>query len=113
MKRAATVPCVKLDDGTYLSQVFAITKYNDDTFERPSLFNSTTKDRTVIDGMNRRDKSRLAKGIAVARNHLSMGGITAFTGLEIAHFGKINIHNNLRILIKGRVQTAARHCITT
>ena len=113
MKRAATEPCVKLDDGTYLSQVSAITEYNDDTFERPSLFNGTTKDHTVIYGINRRAKSRLTKGIAVARNHLSMGGVTTFTSLAIAHFGKINIPNNLRILFEVRAQTAARYCITT
>ena len=113
IKRAATVPCVKLDDGTYLSQVSAITEYNDDTFDRLSLFNRTTKDHTVIYGINRRVKSRFTKGIAVARNHLSMGGITTFTGLAIAHFGKINIPNNLRILFKGRAQTAVRYCITT
>ena len=70
MKRAATEPCVKLDDGTYLSQVSAVTEYNDDTFERLSLFNSATKDHTVIYRMNRRAKSRLTTGTAVARNHL-------------------------------------------
>ena len=102
MKRAAAAPCVKFDDGTYLSQVSAITKYNNDTFERLSLFNGTTKDHTVVYGINRRAKSRLTKGIAVARNYLSMGGVTTFTGLAIAHFGKINIPNNLRILFKGR-----------
>ena len=113
MKRAATAPCFKFDDGTYLSQVSAITEYNDDTFERLSLFNGTTKDHTVIYEINRRAKSRLTKGIAVARNHLSMGGVTTFTGLAIAHFGKINIPNNLRILFRGGAQTAARYCITT
>ena len=113
MKRAATAPCFKFDDGTYLSQVSAITEYNDDTFEILSLFNGTTKDHTVIYGINRRAKSRLTKGIAVARNHLSMGGVTTFTSLAIAHFGKINIPNNLRILFRGGAQTAARYCITT
>ena len=50
----ASVPCAELDDGTYLSQVTAITEYIDGTFEGPSLFGKTPKDRAVIHMMNRR-----------------------------------------------------------
>ena len=54
MNPDASVPCAELDDGTHLSQVTAITEYIDGTFEGPSLFGKTPKDRAVIHMMNRR-----------------------------------------------------------
>ena len=70
----ASVPCAQLDDGTYISQVTAITEYIDGTFEGPSLFGQTPKDRAVIHMMNRRAENGLVDAVG-AYFHFATDGL--------------------------------------
>lgn len=70
----ASVPCAQLDDGTYSSQVTAITEYIDGTFEGPSLFGKTPKDRAVIHMMNRRAENGLVDAVG-AYFHFATDGL--------------------------------------
>ena len=70
----ASVPCAQLDDGTYISQVTAITEYIDGTFEGPSLFGKTPKDRAVIHMMNRRAENGLVDAVG-AYFHFATDGL--------------------------------------
>ena len=70
----ASVPCAQLDDGTYISQVTEITEYIDGTFEGPSLFGKTPKDRAVIHMMNRRAENGLVDAIG-AYFHFATDGL--------------------------------------
>ena len=71
----ASVPCAQLDDGTYISQVTAITEYIDGTFEGPSLFGKTPKDRAVIHMMNRRAENGLVDAVG-AYFHFATDGLS-------------------------------------
>ena len=70
----ASVPCTQLDDSTYLSQVTVITEYIDGTFEGPSLFGKTPKDRAVIHMMNRRAENGLVDAVG-AYFHFATDGL--------------------------------------
>ena len=70
----ASVPCAQLDDGTYISQVTEITEYIDGTFEGPSLFGKTPKDRAVIHMMNRRAENGLVDAVG-AYFHFATDGL--------------------------------------
>ena len=70
----ASVPCAQLDDGTYIWQVTAITEYIDGTFEGPSLFGKTPKDRAVIHMMNRRAENGLVDAVG-AYFHFATDGL--------------------------------------
>ena len=70
----ASVPCAQLDDVTYISQVTAITEYIDGTFEGPSLFGKTPKDRAVIHMMNRRAENGLVDAVG-AYFHFATDGL--------------------------------------
>ena len=70
----ASVPCAQLDDGTYISQVTAITEYIDGTCEGPSLFGKTPKDRAVIHMMNRRAENGLVDAVG-AYFHFATDGL--------------------------------------
>ncbi|MBT4235407.1 MAG: glutathione S-transferase [Marinovum sp.] len=70
----ASVPCAQLDDGTYISQVTAITEYIDGTFEGTSLFGKTPKDRAVIHMMNRRAENGLVDAVG-AYFHFATDGL--------------------------------------
>ena len=70
----ASVPCAQLDDGTYISQVTAITEYIDGTFEGPSLFGKIPKDRAVIHMMNRRAENGLVDAVG-AYFHFATDGL--------------------------------------
>ena len=74
MNPDASVPCAELDDGTHLSQVTAITEYIDGTFEGPSLFGNTPKDRAVIHMMNRRAEKGLVDAVG-AYFHFATNGL--------------------------------------
>ena len=74
MNPDASVPCAELDDGTHLSQVTAITEYIDGTFEGPSLFGDTPKDRAVIHMMNRRAENGLVDAVG-AYFHFATDGL--------------------------------------
>ncbi len=43
-----TVPVLELDDGTRLTEVFAICQYLDDVFPEPSLMGSSTVERAMV-----------------------------------------------------------------
>jgi glutathione S-transferase len=74
MNPDASVPCAELDDGTHLSQVTAITEYIDGTFEGPSLFGDTPKDRAVTHMMNRRAENGLVDAVG-AYFHFATDGL--------------------------------------
>ena len=74
MNPDASVPCAELDDGTHLSQVTAITEYIDGTFEGPSLFGDTPKDRAVNHMMNRRAENGLVDAVG-AYFHFATDGL--------------------------------------
>jgi len=74
MNPDASVPCAELDDGTHLSQVTVITEYIDGTFEGPSLFGDTPKDRAVTHMMNRRAENGLVDAVG-AYFHFATDGL--------------------------------------
>ena len=74
MNPDASVPCAELDDGTHLFQVTAITEYIDGTFEGPSLFGDTPKDRAVTHMMNRRAENGLVDAVG-AYFHFATDGL--------------------------------------
>ncbi len=51
---SASVPCLELDDGTFISECTAITEYIDHSFPGISLTGTTPKERAVIHMMQRR-----------------------------------------------------------
>ena len=55
----ALVPCLELDDGTYIAQCTAITEYIDGAFPGTALCGTTPKERAVISMMNLRAESGL------------------------------------------------------
>lgn len=51
---SASVPCLELDDGTFISECTAITEYIDHNFPGISLTGTTAKERAVVHMMQRR-----------------------------------------------------------
>lgn len=69
----ASVPCLELDDGTFLSHCTAITEYIDGHFEGISLCGRTPKERAVIHMMNRRAEVGLLDAVATYFHHATDG----------------------------------------
>lgn len=69
----ASVPCMELDDGTYLSHCTAITEYIDGHFEGVPLCGVTPKERAVIHMMNRRAEVGLLDAVATYFHHATEG----------------------------------------
>jgi len=69
----ASVPCMELDDGTYLSHCTAITEYIDGHFEGASLCGVTPRERAVIHMMNRRAEVGLLDAVAAYFHHATEG----------------------------------------
>ena len=59
----ASVPCLELADGSYISQSTAITEYIDGHFEGESLTGKTPKERAQISMMNLRAESGLINAV--------------------------------------------------
>ncbi len=69
----AAVPCLELDDGTYLSRCTAITEYIDATLPGPSLCGDTPRDRGVISMMNLRAEGDLLDALTDYFHHATPG----------------------------------------
>jgi len=69
----ASVPCMELDDGTFLSQCTAITEYIDGHFDGISLCGETPKERAVIHMMNRRAELGLLDAVGAYFHHATDG----------------------------------------
>ena len=69
----ASVPCMELDDGTFLSYCTAITEYIDGHFEGTSLCGDTPKERAVIHMMNRRAEANLLDAVGAYFHHATDG----------------------------------------
>ncbi|GAB5467622.1 MAG: glutathione S-transferase [Rhodospirillales bacterium] len=69
----ASVPCLELEDGTYISQCTAITEYLDGALEGPSLCGETAKERAVIHMMNRRAEAGLMDAVGAYFHHATPG----------------------------------------
>ena len=69
----AVVPCLELDDGSYISQCNAITEYIDGHFEGPSLTGKTAKDRATIAMMNLRAEHGLLNAVGTYFHHATEG----------------------------------------
>ncbi|MBI1181858.1 MAG: glutathione S-transferase [Alphaproteobacteria bacterium] len=50
----ATLPVLRLEDGSYLSESYAICRYLEELYPEPPLFGTTPKERAVIEMWNRR-----------------------------------------------------------
>lgn len=50
----AALPVLKLEDGTYLSESYAICRYLEELHPEPPLFGATPKERAIIEMWNRR-----------------------------------------------------------
>jgi glutathione S-transferase len=50
----AALPVLKLEDGTYLSESYAICRYLEELYPNPPLFGTTPKERAIIEMWNRR-----------------------------------------------------------
>ncbi|MGJ8544615.1 MAG: glutathione S-transferase family protein [Sulfitobacter sp.] len=69
----ATVPCLELDDGTYISQCNAIIEYIDAAFDGPSLTGETPKSRAQISMMNARAEAGLLNAVGAYFHHATPG----------------------------------------
>lgn len=69
----ATVPCLELADGSYISQCNAITEYIDAEFDGPSLTGRTAKDRARISMMNLRAENGLLNAVGTYFHHATPG----------------------------------------
>jgi len=69
----ASVPCMELDDGTFLSHCTAITEYIDGHFDGISLCGKTPKERATIHMMNRRTEVGLLDAVAAYFHHGTAG----------------------------------------
>jgi glutathione S-transferase len=50
----ATLPVLQLEDGTYLSESYAICRYLEELYPEPPLFGASPKERAIIEMWNRR-----------------------------------------------------------
>jgi glutathione S-transferase len=73
---SASVPCLELDDGTFISECSAITEYIDHAFPGISLTGTTAKERAVIHMMQRRAEQGVLDAVA-AYFHLATPGLGA------------------------------------
>ncbi|MEJ6392983.1 glutathione S-transferase [Gymnodinialimonas sp. 2305UL16-5] len=69
----AVVPCLELDDGSYISQCNAITEYLDAAFDGPSLTGKTPEDRGKIAMMNLRAENGLLNAVGAYFHHATPG----------------------------------------
>ncbi len=69
----ASVPCMELDDGTFLSQCTAITEYIDGHFDGISLCGETPKERAIVHMMNRRAEMGLLDAVGAYFHHATDG----------------------------------------
>ncbi len=69
----ASVPCLELEDGTYISQCTAITEYIDGQFTGTSLCGNTPKERAVVHMMNRRAEANLLDAVGAYFHHATVG----------------------------------------
>ena len=70
---SASVPCLELDDGTYISECSAITEYIDHTFPGISLTGTTAKERAVIHMMQRRAEQGVLDAVSTYFHHATPG----------------------------------------
>jgi glutathione S-transferase len=69
----AAVPCLELEDGSYIAQCTAITEYIDGTFDGPSLCGTTTRERAQISMMNLRAETGLLNAVGAYFHHATPG----------------------------------------
>ena len=69
----ATVPCLELEDGSYISQCTAIIEYIDGHFSGVSLTGKTPKDRAQISMMNLRAENGLLNAVGTYFHHATPG----------------------------------------
>jgi len=69
----AVVPCVELEDGTYISQCNAITEYIDGSFDGPSLTGQTARERARISMMNSRVENGVLNAVGNYFHHATEG----------------------------------------
>ncbi|GFE48364.1 glutathione S-transferase [Roseobacter cerasinus] len=69
----AVVPCLELEDGSYIAQCNAITEYIDAEFDGPSLTGKTAKDRARIAMMNLRAENGLLNAVSAYFHHATPG----------------------------------------
>jgi len=61
---AGQLPCLELDDGTYISEILAICEYLDEKFPNPPLIGSTPEERAVTRMWVRRIDLNVAEPLA-------------------------------------------------
>ncbi len=69
----ASVPCLELEDGSYISQCTAITEYIDGVFDGPALTGGTPKERAHISMMNLRAEAGLLNAVGTYFHHATPG----------------------------------------
>lgn len=69
----AVVPCLELDDGSYIGQCNAITEFIDAEFDGPSLTGQTAKERAKISMMNLRAENGLLNAVGAYFHHATTG----------------------------------------
>ncbi|MBW4965933.1 glutathione S-transferase [Pseudoalteromonas sp. CR1] len=69
----AGVPVLELDDGTFISECTAITEYIDTAFTGPSLMGITSKERAVINMMQKRAEFMVLDAVATYFHHATDG----------------------------------------
>ena len=72
-KPDASVPCLELADGSFISQSTAIIEYIDGSFEGESLTGKSPKERAQISMVNLRAESGLMNAVGAYFHHATLG----------------------------------------
>jgi glutathione S-transferase len=70
---SGVVPVLELDDGTFISEVVAITDYLDNLDGKPALTGTTPKEKALVRMMQKRADDQLIDGIGVYFHHATPG----------------------------------------
>jgi glutathione S-transferase len=125
---SGAVPVLELDDGTAISECTAITEYLDHLQGEPTLTGRTGKECAIIHMMQRRAEVELMDALGTYFHHATPGlgakielyqnrewgerslkrGNTAFAGLSLADFLKIEVPDTLTNLKDWRARVGAR-----
>ena len=89
----AAVPVMELDDGTYVSESMAISRYFEESYPSPSLLGGTAKEKAEIDMWQRRIEASILEPALAYFHH----GTEGFGPLEIYQNPDWGSHNRDRV----------------
>lgn len=86
INQEGTVPVLELDDGTFISEVTAITEYLDNLDGKPTLFGKTPKEKGVIHMMQKRGERELLYAAGNYFHYGTPGGSPILAQYKLPHW---------------------------